>query len=367
MQKRVFVASTGRDLMECREAVIEALRGLDGYEPVSMDRFSARPDKAVDYCRERVSQCDLFIGIIGHLYGSRPQGMQESFTQLEYREAKNQNLPRLMFVAAPEFRLPANLMSDFAKYKDLQDDFRQEVNQEGIRKSFTSANDLVIKVIQALHNWHQKSLTDRAEERTTALASMTPLYLLQGNDLRQAFKVITEKIARTLSIERVSIWRYTLDNTAIACQDLYVLSERRHELCNNLETRPYPRYFSALKTEKILDADDARTDPRTCEFLNDYLIPNDIYSMMDVRILLSSYNVAGVVCHEQTGQKHKWTSDEKTFAIAAANLVSFAIEAFEQRDLKEKSQQMEQELLELKRLSAGEGTPLNHSGSVSLS
>ncbi|HEY0348670.1 MAG TPA: DUF4062 domain-containing protein [Pyrinomonadaceae bacterium] len=332
LQRKVFVASTARDLREWRKLVIEAVDGLDGYQPICMERFGSRDAVADDFCLEQVAQCDLFIGIIGHLYGNCPPDSSESYTYREYKEAKKRGKPRLMFVADQDFPMPANLLDRLGEHKQQQQQaFRKQVDEEVIRIKFKSPADLVTKVLQAIHNWHQKSLTDRAERRANTLASLTRLYILEANDLSGTFGTITEALAQTLDVERVSIWRYTKDRSAIRCHDLYILSRQQHDSSADLEVTSYPCYFRALETSEVLDAEDARTDPRTREFLNDYLLKHGIVSMMDVPIHLSE-RLGGVVCHEHTGQKRKWTSDEKTFAIAVANIVSLAIERFVQRD-----------------------------------
>ena len=80
--KTVFLRSTGRDLADYREAAYRAIEGLDGYHCVRMEDFGARDWVSDDFCRARVAACDLFVGIVGHLYGSCPQGSQTSYVTL---------------------------------------------------------------------------------------------------------------------------------------------------------------------------------------------------------------------------------------------------------------------------------------------
>ncbi|HJQ22892.1 MAG TPA: DUF4062 domain-containing protein [Blastocatellia bacterium] len=334
LTKKVFLASTGKDLAECRRFVIQAITGLDGYQCICMENFGSRDAEADSFCREQVSKCDLFIGIVGHLYGDCPKGSDESYTYREYKEAKKRDVPRLMFVAAADFPIPAKLIQN-ARRRQKQRAFRREVEQEGIRQEFSSPTDLAIKAIQAIHNWHQKSLTDKAEQRLKRLAKLTQNYILNTKDLMRSFRHITEELAMTLAVERVSIWRYTEDRKAIECDDLYTLSTREHGPNIKLSISSAPRYFEALATSEVLDVKDARRDLRTSEFLDDYLLKYGIVSMMDVPIHLFGY-LGGVICHEHVGELRKWTPDEITFAIAVANLVALAIEQYEQRDSEER-------------------------------
>ena len=45
-----------------------------------------------------------------------------------------------------------------------------------------------------------------------------------------------------------------------------------------------PPYFDALEAERVIAADDARTDPRTSGFTTWYLDPNGIGAMLDVPV-----------------------------------------------------------------------------------
>ena len=63
-----------------------------------------------------------------------------------------------------------------------------------------------------------------------------------------------------------------------------------------------PRYFEALDAERVIAAHDARTDARTREFLDTYLVPNGICSMLDVPLRRNAATV-GVLCAEHTGSR----------------------------------------------------------------
>ncbi|MEO5954859.1 MAG: response regulator, partial [Nitrospiraceae bacterium] len=154
-----------------------------------------------------------------------------------------------------------------------------------------------------------------------------------GNTQLHAF---TETAARTLGADRVSVWRYTADRTAIHCIDLYESRANRHSAGVELHAKDYPAYFQALARANVIDAGDAITDPRTREFSESYLKPLGITAILDAPIYLSG-TLEGVVCHEYFGSPRQLFADEQTFAVAVANLVSLAIE-------KEERQQVQIEL-----------------------
>jgi PAS domain S-box-containing protein len=151
-----------------------------------------------------------------------------------------------------------------------------------------------------------------------------------GQSLEAAFEQITRAAAETLGIERVSVWLYDADHTAIRCADLYEMAERRHTRGGELRAEDYPSYFAALQTERAIAADDARSDPRTREFKATYLEPLGISSMLDAPIRAAG-RMIGVVCHEHIGPPRSWTDDEQRFAGSIADAASLAYEENERR------------------------------------
>ncbi|HUR40321.1 MAG TPA: PAS domain S-box protein [Verrucomicrobiae bacterium] len=143
--------------------------------------------------------------------------------------------------------------------------------------------------------------------------------------LEAALQRVTRMAAVTLGVARVSVWCYTANRSAIRAFDLYELAANRHSAGIELAAVDYPAYFRELVSSRVISADDACHDPRTCEFAESYLRPLGISAMLDAPIMLDGVAV-GVVCHEHIGSPRVWTADEKTFAVASANLVSLALE-----------------------------------------
>jgi PAS domain S-box-containing protein len=143
-----------------------------------------------------------------------------------------------------------------------------------------------------------------------------------------AIAEITRAAAETIGSERVSVWIYNGDRSAIQCADLYEHSTGLHSQGMELAAASYPAYFAALETERTIAAHDARTDPRTREFTATYLNPLGITSMLDAPIRVSG-QMAGVVCHEHVGPVRQWTEDEQSFAGSIADAVSLACEESE--------------------------------------
>ncbi|MHC4854264.1 MAG: DUF4062 domain-containing protein [Planctomycetota bacterium] len=149
--KTVFLSSTTRDLTQYRDAAYKAIEGLDGYHCVRMEDFGARDWAADDFCRAKVAECDLFVGVVGHLYGSCAEGSELSYTEQEYAAAIAVEVPRLMFIATEDISLPMNLRESDDKW-ERQQAFRQRVSQALIRDTFSSPEGLARRVVQAVRN-----------------------------------------------------------------------------------------------------------------------------------------------------------------------------------------------------------------------
>lgn len=94
-----------------------------------MEDFVARYESPLDTCIKAVAGSEFFVGLIGHNYGSCPQGEDLSFTQLEYEAARENQVPSLFHVAPNELKLPAVVRESDGKY-EKQKAFRARILQQ---------------------------------------------------------------------------------------------------------------------------------------------------------------------------------------------------------------------------------------------
>jgi PAS domain S-box-containing protein len=166
----------------------------------------------------------------------------------------------------------------------------------------------------------------RLRRQNAALVDLARHQAGGGPDLPAAMAAVTEAGARTLDVERASVWMFDPDRTRIRCLDLYVRTTGRHSSGGELEAAKYPAYFAALEADRTIAADDARIDPRTGGFATGYLDVLGITSMLDAPVRVGGQTV-GVLCCEHVGPARRWTVDEQAFADSMTNLVAVALEA----------------------------------------
>ena len=142
-----------------------------------------------------------------------------------------------------------------------------------------------------------------------------------SNGLHIALRHIAQACANAMGVQRASIWTVDEDLTLMECLCLYREDINGFEQGMELEARAFPRYFTALNFERVVSAEDARTDMRTKEFKESYLEPLDIHSMLDATVRKEG-KVRGVLCLEHVGSKRYWNEEEQAFAVAIAELIS---------------------------------------------
>ncbi|MBD2356464.1 PAS domain S-box protein [Tolypothrix sp. FACHB-123] len=191
---------------------------------------------------------------------------------------------------------------------------------------------------QALH-----TSAFKLRQHNLVLTELAKNQVLYQDDLKAAVKEITEVGAKNIEVERASVWLYGDNDNILQCLDLFTQSQQQHSEGSSLLAADYPSYFQALHSDQIIVAHEAATDPRTKEFLDSYLTPFNITSMLDTPIRLGGKTV-GVLCLEAVAIAHHWTLEDQNFARSLGNLVSLALEARERR-LAEAAKRMSEEKL----------------------
>lgn len=189
--------------------------------------------------------------------------------------------------------------------------------------------------VRAQNEAERRALLDRLVHQQDVLLRLSQR---PNGDFPEFVHEVTETLSALLDVERVSVWESDLARTSLRCLDLFVRSRRSHEEGQVL--RQFPRYARALDSALSVAAHDARSDPRTSEFRDSYLVPMGISSMLDAPIRRGG-TVTGVVCIEHVGAPRHWTLLDQCAATGAANLLARACEVRDRRALEERVRQGE--------------------------
>lgn len=178
--KRVFLSSTGYDLAEYRDTVFMRLQAMPDVKVVRMEDFVASGESPLETCVAAVIKSDILVGLIGHNYGSIPEGYNESFTAIEYRTAKSNNIPRLIHLAPNDIKLNANVREPDEKF-EKQAAFRRELlanHTVGRPEHWRSAELLASFVSEAVIQELQKFVSGShdSENRTDTGNAVVPRF-----------------------------------------------------------------------------------------------------------------------------------------------------------------------------------------------
>nr|MBL8410354.1 PAS domain S-box protein [Dechloromonas sp.] len=188
------------------------------------------------------------------------------------------------------------------------------------------------------------------------IARMSPMELQDGvaslsrgayfreAPLDMILSILTESAARMSGIERVSIWALTDDHSELRCLELFELTPARHGRGEVLSEERYPGYFTTLRAEACIAADDVYLHPSTAELAIDYLPRHNISASLDTAIYIRG-ELQGVLRLEQVGPcRQPWLAEHRLFAHAVANLVTLALVEYEADEARQQAQRARERL-----------------------
>lgn len=98
---QVFVSSTFTDLIQERQAAVEAILTA-GHIPAGMELFTAGDESQMEVIKQWIDESDVYLTILAGRYGSTEPNLGKSYTQLEYEYAVEHGKPLFACVIAEE-------------------------------------------------------------------------------------------------------------------------------------------------------------------------------------------------------------------------------------------------------------------------
>jgi len=187
------------------------------------------------------------------------------------------------------------------------------------------------------------------QDHLTTLVEFSKSKVVNFGSVIDATCEIARLTAHSLGVSRISIWNYdeaASTITSVACYDL-----KSGKFLDNitLDLTQVPNYGEAIKTKRIIAASDARTDPSTQEFRDSYLVPLNIYSMLDVTFSRDG-ELDGLICCEQQGASRAWKSEDVIFVSSVADIIALAYRTVQRRDYEKKLKNQSKEIARMNEL-----------------
>jgi uncharacterized protein YdaT len=138
---QIFISSTYDDLKDVREQLIKCVLEM-GHIPVGMEMFSAANEEQWKIIQKQIDECDYYIVIIAHRYGSLDKDI--SFTEKEYDYAVSKDIPVLGFIIDDAVRWPPKFIDSDEITKNRLQLFKTKVRTRMIN-IWKNSEDLYAK------------------------------------------------------------------------------------------------------------------------------------------------------------------------------------------------------------------------------
>lgn len=267
--KTIFLSSTYEDLKDFRQKALEVIVSLkQTYE--GMEFFGADARAPLDVMLDKLSYCQLYIGIIGMRYGSVDKNTQKSYTELEYERAKELGIPCLIYIIDEENALIPPKYVERGEAADRLDIFKNKLRSEHVIKRFTTPESLGEALQHDLPELMNRINAEEEEKQTLALSKNDEEDVIdEKSEYRKVEKFLLRPVkyhgqeasVRLCVLENVNGWRLKSrikkafglneDDTA-SCEVLVVPPDGIDSSVNEI-TRRVTLYISGDVSEWLID------------------------------------------------------------------------------------------------------------------
>lgn len=223
----------------------------------------------------------------------------------------------------------------------------EEINDRSLTNINVNPNSLVDR---------ERNNEKELRQQNQVLVELAKSKTQNSSDLKASLQEITEATARTLDIDRVSIWLFSdfrfagldfglnnqkpLENISanlvqnsfqenekkkLVCIELYQSQLKHHSAGLQLLTANCNNYLQALSEERIIAANNVIEYPIIQDFADSYLTPQGIKAVLAVPIRIDG-EMIGFLCCENSENIRQWLLGEKNFAAAIGDYTALALE-----------------------------------------
>lgn len=213
---QVFVSSTYTDLIEERQAAVQAI--LDaGHIPAGMELFKAGNESQLKTIYKWIDESDVYMLILGGRYGSIEEKSSKSYTQLEYEYALSKNIPVFAVVLSESFltdKVNSLGLSNVIEQKspDKYQDFKVYVMSKIIRE-VNDCKDIKIAILTTLGEFLNEYdligwIRNTSENNTLQLIKTNNKLLNENDNLNKQIQELQKQLCTK---EKEQLGRYTFD------------------------------------------------------------------------------------------------------------------------------------------------------------
>lgn len=197
----VFFSSTFRDFQDARQKILLGFQNFD-IKVEAMEHFDASSTPLKTECLRRLGDAQVYLLVVGEMYGSIDPETNLSYTELEYNRAvelKNQNIIKDIWVFKPTSKYKPILehMESDDKKKEKLKKFREKVCTNHTPNYYDNLDDLRAKIYGRCY----KALREIAEPLILQSGTSIEGIRQSGIPEETTVKFVHERKPLTLSVE----------------------------------------------------------------------------------------------------------------------------------------------------------------------
>jgi Domain of unknown function (DUF4062) len=146
--------------MAARQALERLGSQVDG-----MEVFGARPDDATRASLKDLEECQLFVGIYAHRYGSIPNGFATSITEQEYDHAKKLKKQMFCFIVDDNHVWPSSMIEKDEPARTKLCSLKAKIRSDLVIDFFTTEDNLAYKVATSVGRYLIKGDYQEAKQK----------------------------------------------------------------------------------------------------------------------------------------------------------------------------------------------------------
>lgn len=182
-----------------------------------------------------------------------------------------------------------------------------------------------------------------------ALLKLSRNPIIQTGKVGEIPSLCVKIISESLNVSRSSFWIFNEEEELLFCDKLLEIENQsftdfsKNEKFRILRKSDFPDYFESMLSEPYIIASDAMNNEITSCFKDSYLVPNNIYSLLDVPIFHKG-KVIGVLCQEEINDYRNWEASEVSFLFQISEFISYGFSIHERNLFEEEMEFMNQNL-----------------------
>ncbi|MCL1084750.1 sensor domain-containing phosphodiesterase [Shewanella glacialipiscicola] len=145
----------------------------------------------------------------------------------------------------------------------------------------------------------------------------------QQGDFTKTAELTIELLCQNVTVSLASVWTFSSDQQTQSLEAQFG-SMMLQDIHRPKRLQDCPRYLHELQTHRYIDAGNTVIDPRLSELANDYFIPLQIHSSLEVGIRINGH-LEGVLCLERAQVTSHWHDSEIHLACQMADQLALTL------------------------------------------